>query len=97
MPSHSCSPFQPGTGSQPFDAGRRGTAGERAASIGTSVSATFLLLVAAINLIVLIDIVRAFRSARRGEAYNLTCRRFVGMTPDPSGVAATPALGRVPE
>jgi nickel/cobalt transporter (NiCoT) family protein len=38
--------------------------------VGTSVSATFLLLVAAINLIVLIDIARAFRSARRGEAYS---------------------------
>jgi high-affinity nickel-transport protein len=38
--------------------------------LGTSISASFLLLVAAINLLVLIDIVRAFRSARRGEAYN---------------------------
>jgi nickel/cobalt transporter (NiCoT) family protein len=38
--------------------------------IGTSVSASFLLLVAAINLIVLVDIFRAFRSAHRGECYN---------------------------
>jgi len=38
--------------------------------VGTSVSATFLLLVAAINLIVLIDIFRAFRGARQGEAYD---------------------------
>jgi high-affinity nickel-transport protein len=38
--------------------------------IGTSVSATFLLLVAAINLIVLLDIFRAFRGARRGEPYD---------------------------
>lgn len=38
--------------------------------VGMSVSATFLLLVAAINLVVLIDIGRAFRSARRGDAYD---------------------------
>jgi nickel/cobalt transporter (NiCoT) family protein len=38
--------------------------------IGTSVSASFLLLVAAINLIVLVDIFRAFRGAHRGEAYD---------------------------
>ena len=38
--------------------------------VGTGVSATFLLLVAAINLIVLIDIFRAFRGARQGEAYD---------------------------
>jgi high-affinity nickel-transport protein len=38
--------------------------------VGTSVSAAFLLLVAAINLIVLIDIFRAFRGARRGETYD---------------------------
>lgn len=37
--------------------------------IGTSVSATFLLAIAAINLVVLIDIVKAFRSAHRGDAY----------------------------
>jgi nickel/cobalt transporter (NiCoT) family protein len=37
------------------------------ALIGTSVSATFLLLVAAINLIVLVDIFAAFARARRGE------------------------------
>ncbi len=38
--------------------------------VGTSVSATFLLVVAAINAIVLVDIFRAFRGARRGEAYD---------------------------
>ena len=38
--------------------------------IGTSVSATFLFLVAAINLAVLLDIARAFRDARRHSAYN---------------------------
>lgn len=38
--------------------------------VGTSVSASFLLLVAAINLIVFVDIFRAFRRARRGEAYD---------------------------
>ena len=38
--------------------------------VGTSVSAVFLLLVAAINLVVLIDIVRAFRRVRNGEAYD---------------------------
>ncbi|MGA8098425.1 MAG: HoxN/HupN/NixA family nickel/cobalt transporter [Candidatus Cybelea sp.] len=37
------------------------------ALVGTSVSATFLLLVAAINLIVLVDIFGAFARARRGE------------------------------
>ena len=42
--------------------------------VGTSVSATFLLVVAAINLIVLIDIFRTFRSVRRGESY---CERDV--------------------
>jgi high-affinity nickel-transport protein len=36
--------------------------------VGTSISASFLLLVGAINLIVLIDIFRAFRRARLGEA-----------------------------
>lgn len=38
--------------------------------VGTTVSASFLLLVAAINLLVLIDIFRAFRGARRGEPYD---------------------------
>ncbi len=38
--------------------------------VGTSVSAAFLVLVAAINLIVFIDIFRAFRDARRGESYD---------------------------
>jgi high-affinity nickel-transport protein len=38
------------------------------AIIGTSVSASFLLLVAAINLIVLFDIFGAFAKARRGQA-----------------------------
>jgi nickel/cobalt transporter (NiCoT) family protein len=37
------------------------------ALVGTSVSATFLLLVAAINLVVLFDIFAAFGRARRGE------------------------------
>ncbi|MFY9662953.1 MAG: HoxN/HupN/NixA family nickel/cobalt transporter [Candidatus Cybelea sp.] len=37
------------------------------ALVGTSVSAAFLLLVAAINLIVLVDIFAAFSRARRGE------------------------------
>jgi high-affinity nickel-transport protein len=38
--------------------------------IGTSISATFLFLVAAINLVVLLDIVRAFDSARRQKSYD---------------------------
>ncbi len=38
--------------------------------IGTSVSALFLLLIAAINSIILADIYKIFRSVRRGEAYN---------------------------
>ncbi len=38
--------------------------------VGTSVSASFLLLVAAINLLVLIDIFRAFRRARLGGTYS---------------------------
>ncbi|MDQ2865945.1 MAG: HoxN/HupN/NixA family nickel/cobalt transporter [Candidatus Eremiobacteraeota bacterium] len=38
--------------------------------IGTSVSALFLLLIAAINAIVLLDIFRAFRAVRRGEPYD---------------------------
>jgi len=38
------------------------------AVIGTSVSASFLLLVAAINLIVLVDIIGTFAKARRGQA-----------------------------
>ncbi|MDQ2662439.1 MAG: HoxN/HupN/NixA family nickel/cobalt transporter [Candidatus Eremiobacteraeota bacterium] len=37
--------------------------------VGTSISATFLLIIAAINLVVLIDIVKAFRSVRRGDVY----------------------------
>ena len=37
--------------------------------IGTSVSATFLLLIAAINIVVLADIFRAFRTVRNGGAY----------------------------
>ncbi len=40
------------------------------AVVGTSVSACFLLLVAAINLLVLIDIARAFRRAGSGESYD---------------------------
>ena len=38
--------------------------------VGTSVSATFLLVIAAINILVLMDIVRAFRRARLGEPYD---------------------------
>jgi high-affinity nickel-transport protein len=38
--------------------------------VGTAVSAGFLLLIAGINLVVLLDIFRAFRGASRGEAYN---------------------------
>ncbi|HEX4012815.1 MAG TPA: HoxN/HupN/NixA family nickel/cobalt transporter [Candidatus Cybelea sp.] len=38
--------------------------------VGTSVSAAFLFLVAAINAFVLLDIFRAFRSVRRGEGYD---------------------------
>ncbi len=38
--------------------------------VGTSVSATFLLVVAAINLLVFVDIFRAFARTRRGEAYD---------------------------
>jgi high-affinity nickel-transport protein len=37
--------------------------------VGTSVSAAFLMLVAAINIVVLVDIFAAFNRARRGEAY----------------------------
>jgi high-affinity nickel-transport protein len=39
------------------------------AFVGTSVSAAFLLLIAAINLVVLIDIFGAFTRAQRGEGY----------------------------
>jgi len=38
--------------------------------IGTSVSAFFLLAMAAINLVILVEIVRAFRGVTRGGAYN---------------------------
>jgi high-affinity nickel-transport protein len=38
--------------------------------IGTSVSAAFLLLIAAINIVVLTDIYRTFREVRRGGAYS---------------------------
>lgn len=38
--------------------------------IGTSVSALFLLLIAAINMIVLVDISKAFRSVSNGGEYN---------------------------
>ncbi len=38
--------------------------------VGTAVSATFLLLVAAINTFVLLDILRAFRRARDGQNYD---------------------------
>jgi high-affinity nickel-transport protein len=38
--------------------------------IGTSVSALFLLLIAAINIIILIDVYRTFLEVKRGGAYN---------------------------
>ncbi|MDQ2679525.1 MAG: HoxN/HupN/NixA family nickel/cobalt transporter [Candidatus Eremiobacteraeota bacterium] len=38
--------------------------------VGTSVSAAFLLIIALINLIVLLDIFRTFRDVQRGEIYN---------------------------
>lgn len=38
--------------------------------VGTSVSATFLLLIAAINIVVLADIFRTFRDVRSGAVYN---------------------------
>lgn len=38
--------------------------------IGTSVSAAFLLLIAAINLIILVDIFKTFRDVRHGGEYN---------------------------
>jgi len=38
--------------------------------IGTSVSALFLLLIAAINMIVLVDIFKTFREVKRGGMYN---------------------------
>ena len=57
---------------------------ERAGEVlGTSISATFLLVVAAINLFVLVDIVRAFRNAHRGEAY---CERSVDAMLDGRGL-----------
>ncbi|WP_343672042.1 HoxN/HupN/NixA family nickel/cobalt transporter [Paraburkholderia heleia] len=40
---------------------------ETGATIGTLVSAVFLLAIAALNVVLLIDLVRAFRKARRGE------------------------------
>ncbi len=51
--------------------------------LGTSVSATFLLVVAAINLFVLVDIVRTFRSVHRGERY---CERSVDEMLDGRGL-----------
>src|SRR6202140_4366399 len=38
--------------------------------IGTSVSAAFLLLIAAINLIILVDIIKTFRDVKNGGEYN---------------------------
>lgn len=38
--------------------------------VGTSVSATFLLVIAAINIVVLLDIFRTFRDVRNGAIYN---------------------------
>ncbi len=40
------------------------------ATIGTSVSALFLYLIAFVNLLVLVEIVRAFRDVRAGRRYN---------------------------
>jgi nickel/cobalt transporter (NiCoT) family protein len=40
------------------------------AAIGTSVSALFLYLIAFVNLLVLVEIVRAFRSVRAGRGYD---------------------------
>ena len=42
--------------------------------IGPSVSGTFLLLIAAVNLSVLVGIVRAFRAGRRGRAHGRGAR-----------------------
>jgi high-affinity nickel-transport protein len=41
------------------------------ATIGTSVSALFLYAIAFVNLIVLLEVVRAFRNVRAGQAYDL--------------------------
>ena len=38
--------------------------------IGTSISAVFLFLIAALNLLILVDIVKTFRTVTRGGAYN---------------------------
>jgi high-affinity nickel-transport protein len=51
--------------------------------IGTSISAAFLLLIAAINIVVLADVVRAFGAVRRGEAY---CDRTVDEMLDRRGI-----------
>jgi high-affinity nickel-transport protein len=55
--------------------------------IGTSVSAAFLLVIAAINIVVLADILRAFRAVRHGEAY---CDYSVGQMLERRGL-----LGRI--
>ncbi|MEO6836216.1 MAG: HoxN/HupN/NixA family nickel/cobalt transporter [Candidatus Tumulicola sp.] len=51
--------------------------------VGTSVSAAFLLLIAAINAVVLAEIFRAFRSVRAGQAY---CDRGVDDLLDQRGL-----------
>ncbi len=51
--------------------------------IGTSISAAFLLLIAAINVVVLADIIRTFRAVRRGEPY---CERSVDQMLDRRGL-----------
>jgi high-affinity nickel-transport protein len=51
--------------------------------VGTSVSAAFLLLIAAINILVLADVFRAFRAVRRGEPY---CDRSVDAMLDGRGL-----------
>ncbi len=63
--------------------------------IGTSISAAFLLLIAAINVVVLSDIVRTFRAVRRGEPY---CERTVDQMLDRRGLVGRffrPLLGLV--
>jgi high-affinity nickel-transport protein len=51
--------------------------------VGTSISAAFLLVIAAINLFVFVDVYRAFRSVRRGETY---CERSVDAMLDGRGL-----------
>ena len=55
--------------------------------IGTSISAGFLLVIAAINVVVLADIFRAFRAVRQGAGY---CHRSVDAMLDQRGL-----MGRI--